>query len=97
MDGQKFGSKIEYIAFAYPDDKILVIGDPNGDLKAVHTPDVHLFLIHPGHEEKSRELFYREQSVGLLQETTKENMKRHRLPNLPVIYLNNLPEGNKQK
>jgi len=62
--GQEFGSKTEHVALAakgkYPDDKILVIGDANGDLKAARANGVLFFPINPGHEEESWELFYKE-------------------------------------
>jgi phosphoglycolate phosphatase-like HAD superfamily hydrolase len=44
----------------YPDDKILVIGDSNGDLKAAYTNGVLFYPINPGHEEESQQRFYRE-------------------------------------
>lgn len=62
--GQEFGSKTEHIAFAakgkYPDAKILVIGDANGDLKAARANGVLFYPINPGHEEESWERFYNE-------------------------------------
>ncbi len=62
--GQEFGSKTEHITLAakgkYPDNKILVIGDANGDLKAARANGVLFFPINPGHEEESWELFYNE-------------------------------------
>ena len=62
--GQEFGNKTEHIALAakgkYPEDKILVIGDANGDLKAARANGVLFYPINPGHEEASWELFFKE-------------------------------------
>lgn len=62
--GQEFGSKTEHISDGakgkYPDEKILVIGDANGDLKAAHANGVLFYPINPGHEEESWERFYNE-------------------------------------
>ena len=55
--GQEYGTKTEHLALAakgkYPDDKILMIGDAPGDLKAAKANDVLFFPINPGHEEAS--------------------------------------------
>jgi phosphoglycolate phosphatase-like HAD superfamily hydrolase len=62
--GQEFGTKTEHLALAakgkYPDDKILMIGDAPGDLKAAKSNGVLFFPVNPGHEEKSWERFYNE-------------------------------------
>ncbi len=62
--GQEYGTKTEHLALAakgkYPDDKILMIGDAPGDLKAAKSNGVLFFPINPGHEEKSWERFYKE-------------------------------------
>jgi phosphoglycolate phosphatase-like HAD superfamily hydrolase len=62
--GQEFGSKTEHITLAakgkYPDDKILMIGDANGDLKAARANGVLFYPINPGHELESWEQFYLE-------------------------------------
>jgi len=62
--GQEFGSKTEHVALAakgkYHDDKILIIGDANGDLKAARANGVLFYPINPGHEEDSWEKFYNE-------------------------------------
>ena len=55
--GQEYGTKTEHLAFAainkYPKDKILMIGDAPGDLKAAKQNDVLFYPIIPGNEEKS--------------------------------------------
>lgn len=55
--GQEYGTKTEHLALAakgkYPDDKILMIGDAPGDLKAAKSNGVLFFPINPGHEEAS--------------------------------------------
>jgi len=62
--GQEYGSKTEHIEYAakgkYSDEKILVIGDANGDMKAAQVNGVLFFPINPGHEEESWERFYKE-------------------------------------
>ncbi len=55
--GQEYGTKTEHLELAakgkYPDDKILMIGDAPGDLKAAKENEVLFFPINPGHEEDS--------------------------------------------
>jgi len=62
--GQEYGTKTEHIRYAavgkYPREKILMIGDAPGDLKAATSNGVLFYPIHPGHEEASWELFYHE-------------------------------------
>lgn len=62
--GQEYGTKTEHIKFGakgkYPDDKILMIGDAPGDMKAAKANGVLFFPINPGHEEDSWEKFYSE-------------------------------------
>jgi len=62
--GQEMGTKTEHILFAakgkYDDDKILMIGDAPGDLKAAKNNNALYFPIIPGQEEKSWEFFYKE-------------------------------------
>lgn len=62
--GQEMGTKSEHILYAakgkYDDDKILMIGDAPGDLKAAKDNNALYFPIIPGQEEKSWELFYKE-------------------------------------
>ncbi len=62
--GQEFGTKTEHLALGakakYPDDKILMIGDAPGDLKAAKANGVLFFPVNPGHEESSWELLYKE-------------------------------------
>ena len=56
--------KAEHLKYAakgkYPDDKILMIGDANGDLKAARSNGVLFFPVNPGKEEESWEKLYKE-------------------------------------
>ncbi len=62
--GQEHGTKAEHIKYAakgkYPDDKILMIGDANGDLKAAKSNGVLFFPVNPGREEESWKLLFKE-------------------------------------
>jgi phosphoglycolate phosphatase-like HAD superfamily hydrolase len=62
--GQEHGTKSEHLKYAakgkYPDDKILMIGDANGDLKAAKSNGVLFFPVNPGKEEESWEKLYKE-------------------------------------
>jgi phosphoglycolate phosphatase-like HAD superfamily hydrolase len=62
--GQELGTKTEHIKYAavgkYPNDKILMIGDALGDLKAAKSNNALFFPVNPGHEEASWERFYKE-------------------------------------
>ncbi len=62
--GQELGTKSEHLKYAaagkYPGDRILMIGDAPGDLKAARDNGVLFFPVNPGHEERSWELFHRE-------------------------------------
>lgn len=62
--GQELGTKAEHLRMAthrrYAPDRVMMIGDAPGDLKAARDVGVHFFPINPGHEEASWELFYRE-------------------------------------
>jgi phosphoglycolate phosphatase-like HAD superfamily hydrolase len=62
--GQEHGTKGEHLKYAakgkYPDEKILMIGDANGDLKAAKSNGVLFFPINPGKEEESWERLFRE-------------------------------------
>jgi phosphoglycolate phosphatase-like HAD superfamily hydrolase len=62
--GQEYGTKTEHLKYAavgkYPADKILMIGDAPGDLKAAKANGVLFFPINPGHEEASWECLYNE-------------------------------------
>ena len=62
--GQEHGTKSEHLKYAakgkYQDDKILMIGDANGDLKAARSNGVLFFPINPGKEEESWERLYKE-------------------------------------
>ncbi|MBN2289864.1 MAG: HAD family hydrolase [Candidatus Glassbacteria bacterium] len=55
--GQEMGSKKEHLDLAavgkYPAEKILMVGDAPGDMKAARANDALFFPVDPGHEEKS--------------------------------------------
>jgi len=65
--GQEYGTKKEHLQYAalgkYPADKILMIGDAPGDMKAANENGVSFYPINPGFEEKSWEDFYLESST----------------------------------
>ncbi|MCK5201248.1 MAG: HAD hydrolase-like protein [Spirochaetales bacterium] len=93
--GQEMGTKSEHILYAakgkYDDDKILMIGDAPGDLKAAKDNNALYFPIIPGQEEKSWELFYKEgldrffngSYTGKYEEKLIDNFLRY-LPELPT-------------
>jgi len=62
--GQEQGKKAEHIQLAnqgrYPSDRILVIGDAPGDMKAARANEAIFFPVNPGREEGSWERFYNE-------------------------------------
>jgi phosphoglycolate phosphatase-like HAD superfamily hydrolase len=62
--GQEQGTKTEHLKYAakgkYPDDKVLMIGDANGDLKAAKSNGLLFFPVNPGKEEESWERLYKE-------------------------------------
>lgn len=62
--GQEMGTKSEHIKFAsegrYSNDKILMIGDAFGDLKAARANNALFFPINPGDEEASWQRLYEE-------------------------------------
>ncbi len=59
--GQELGTKAEHLMLAakgkYPDDRVLMIGDALGDLRAARAVNAHFFPINPGEETASWELF----------------------------------------
>lgn len=62
--GQELGTKAEHLRMAtdgrYASDRVLMIGDAPGDLKAAREVGVRFFPVDPGHEEASWALFFRE-------------------------------------
>lgn len=62
--GQEMGSKAEHLKFAmegrWSSDKVLMIGDALGDLKAAKANDVMFYPINPGHEAASWKRFSEE-------------------------------------
>jgi len=62
--GQEQGKKARHLELAasgrYPPDRILMIGDAPGDLKAARANDALFYPINPGHEEASWRRFHDE-------------------------------------
>jgi len=62
--GQELGKKSEHLALAakpnYPADRILMVGDAPGDMKAARSVGALFFPVLPGREDLSWELFNRE-------------------------------------
>jgi len=62
--GQEYGTKGEHLKYGakgkYPDNKVLMIGDANGDLKAARSNGLLFFPVNPGKEEDSWERLFRE-------------------------------------
>jgi phosphoglycolate phosphatase-like HAD superfamily hydrolase len=62
--GQELGTKTEHITMAargkYPGDKILMIGDAPGDLRAATENGALFFPVMPGNENRSWKLFFEE-------------------------------------
>ena len=92
--GQEYGSKKDHIATAakgkYDDNKILMLGDAPGDMKAAKSNGALFFPIIPGQEEASWEKFFREGIdmflKGEFEGTYEENLIKEfelRLPERP--------------
>jgi len=62
--GQEQGKKAEHIALAaggrYEADRILMIGDAPGDMKAARANGAVFYPVNPGHEEQSWQRFFEE-------------------------------------
>ncbi len=62
--GQEMGTKKEHLKLSasgkYPNDKILMVGDAPGDMRAAKAVDALFFPINPGHEEESWDRFFKE-------------------------------------
>jgi len=62
--GQEMGSKKEHLEFGacrkYDQDKILMVGDAPGDMKAARANNVLFYAINPGREEDSWQRFHDE-------------------------------------
>jgi phosphoglycolate phosphatase-like HAD superfamily hydrolase len=62
--GQECGTKTEHLQLAmngrYDADKVLMIGDAPGDLKAARANRARFFPINPGHEDESWRRFFEE-------------------------------------
>lgn len=62
--GQEQGTKTEHLQLTsggkYKADRVLMVGDAPGDLKAARANNALFFPVNPGHEEASWEMFYNE-------------------------------------
>ena len=62
--GQEMGTKTEHLTFAakgrYPSERILMIGDAPGDMKAANANDALFYPINPGEEEGSWQRLHEE-------------------------------------
>lgn len=93
--GQEYGTKTEHLKFAaagkYDPDKMLMIGDAPGDLKAAKSNNALFFPVNPGNEEKSwerlvnegLEKFFNGTFKGSYQELLLKEFKEY-LPEKPV-------------
>jgi phosphoglycolate phosphatase-like HAD superfamily hydrolase len=68
--GQEQGKKALHLELAakgkYPSDRILMIGDAPGDMKAARANDAFFYPINPGHEAASWQRFYEEAAAKFL-------------------------------
>ena len=68
--GQEQGKKALHLKLAardkYPSDRILMIGDAPGDMKAAKANDALFYPINPGHEAASWQRFYEEAAAKFL-------------------------------
>jgi phosphoglycolate phosphatase-like HAD superfamily hydrolase len=68
--GQEMGSKAEHLKHAaggkYPPEKVLMVGDAPGDLKAARSNQALFFPVNPGAEEASWERFHQEAAPRFL-------------------------------
>ena len=59
--GQEMGKKAEHLGLCakgkYPPEKVLMVGDAPGDLKAARANDAMFYPVNPGHEEESWQRF----------------------------------------
>jgi phosphoglycolate phosphatase-like HAD superfamily hydrolase len=64
LAGQEYGTKAEHINYAtegkYDKEKILMVGDAPGDLRAAEENGILFYPVVPGREEESWERFYNE-------------------------------------
>lgn len=62
--GQEMGKKAEHLEIAtkgkYEKDRVLMVGDAPGDLKAARANDALFYPVNPGHEEESWQVFHDE-------------------------------------
>lgn len=62
--GQEMGKKSEHLALAakdkYPGERILMIGDAPGDMRAARANGALFYPVKPGHEDESWEFFHNE-------------------------------------
>jgi phosphoglycolate phosphatase-like HAD superfamily hydrolase len=68
--GQEQGKKALHLELAakgkYPSDRILMIGDAPGDMKAARANDALFYPINPGHEAASWQRFYEEAAAKFM-------------------------------
>lgn len=89
--GQEHGTKSEHLALAakgkYPDNKILMIGDAKGDLKAAENNKVLFFPVIPGKEDESWKRFINEGLIkfkdGTYSGTYEKSLRKEFLLSLP--------------
>ena len=90
--GQEQGTKSEHIALAtagrYPADRIMMIGDAPGDLRAAADNGALFFPVVPGHENRSWKLFHDEALGRFLSGTYKGEYQEK----LVVEFRKSLPE-----
>jgi phosphoglycolate phosphatase-like HAD superfamily hydrolase len=62
--GQEMGTKMQHLSFVsngkYPKDKIIMLGDAPGDMKAAKANDVLFYSVNPGDEDNSWKRFHDE-------------------------------------
>jgi len=62
--GQEMGTKAEHLKLAahgkYPKEKVLMVGDAPGDMKAARANEALFFPVNPGQEDASWKLFFEE-------------------------------------
>ncbi len=79
--GQEHGTKAEHLKYAakgkYPDEKILMIGDANGDLKAARSNGVVFSRLIPVKKKNHGKNFLQKVLKGSFQELLKGLMKRN--------------------
>jgi phosphoglycolate phosphatase-like HAD superfamily hydrolase len=90
--GQEHGSKKEHLQFAasgkYGENRILMVGDAPGDLRAAQANNALFYPIMPGHEDDSWERFHEEALDRFFEGNYAGDYERH----LTDEFLASLPE-----